>query len=235
MGDGMNMKSEFNRRRARPIWCGLAAVVLVVGMAAQAARAADDEDDNELPDTKFFRGVLQSFGLRPGEGSGIDYRERSPLVVPPDLKLPPPEKNNIAVKDPAWPKDADAQRAKKAKANRPAYNPEPEEDGRPMRPSEYNPVGAARRTRDDSLPTGQASANPDGIAEAARPELLGSKGIGSIFQKTEEYVTFRNEPARANLTDPPAGYRTPSPNQPYGIGKQRWTPGSTPDRNDAVR
>ncbi len=36
----------------------------------------------------------------------------------------------------------------------------------------------------------------------------------------EEYATFISEPPRDNLTDPPAGYRTPSPNQPYGIGPE---------------
>lgn len=34
----------------------------------------------------------------------------------------------------------------------------------------------------------------------------------------EEYGTFTAEPARGVLTDPPSGYRTPSPYQPYGIG-----------------
>ncbi len=33
----------------------------------------------------------------------------------------------------------------------------------------------------------------------------------------EEYATFPGEPVRADLTDPPAGYRVPSPSQPYGI------------------
>ncbi len=33
----------------------------------------------------------------------------------------------------------------------------------------------------------------------------------------EEYANFTGEPVRDNLTDPPAGYRIPSPDQPYGI------------------
>lgn len=36
----------------------------------------------------------------------------------------------------------------------------------------------------------------------------------------EEYATFTGEPVRENLTDPPTGYRTPSPDQPYGIGPE---------------
>jgi hypothetical protein len=33
----------------------------------------------------------------------------------------------------------------------------------------------------------------------------------------EEYATFVGEPVRQDLTEPPAGYRIPSPQQPYGI------------------
>jgi len=36
----------------------------------------------------------------------------------------------------------------------------------------------------------------------------------------EEYGAFTGEPTRADLTDPPSGYRTPSPDQPYGIGPE---------------
>lgn len=42
----------------------------------------------------------------------------------------------------------------------------------------------------------------------------------SWFNK-EEYATFTGEPVRENLTDPPTGYRTPSPDQPYGIGPEK--------------
>jgi hypothetical protein len=39
----------------------------------------------------------------------------------------------------------------------------------------------------------------------------------------EEYATFAGEPARHDLTDPPAGYRIPSPEQPYGISPENKT------------
>ena len=38
---------------------------------------------------------------------------------------------------------------------------------------------------------------------------------------SEEYATFTGEPARDSLTDPPTGYRTPSPDHPYGIGPEK--------------
>lgn len=40
------------------------------------------------------------------------------------------------------------------------------------------------------------------------------------FEK-EEYAKFAGEPERQNLTDPPAGYRIPSPDQPYGISPDK--------------
>ena len=43
----------------------------------------------------------------------------------------------------------------------------------------------------------------------------------------EEYATFTGEPARDSLTDPPAGYRTPSPDHPYGVGPEKKAKPST--------
>lgn len=42
----------------------------------------------------------------------------------------------------------------------------------------------------------------------------------------EEYANFAGEPARQELTDPPTGYRVPSPDQPYGIApdKKSYSP-----------
>jgi hypothetical protein len=37
----------------------------------------------------------------------------------------------------------------------------------------------------------------------------------------EEYGTFAGEPVRQNLTEPPPGYRVPSPEQPYGISPEK--------------
>jgi hypothetical protein len=84
----------------------------------------------------------------------------------------------------------------------------PEEVG-PLLPSQYNlPAGAAPRSRPVSKPSGS-------IEESSRPMSpyeLGSKNpISSIWASKEEYATFTGEPPRGSLTEPPAGYRTPSP------------------------
>jgi len=39
----------------------------------------------------------------------------------------------------------------------------------------------------------------------------------------EEYATFTGEPVRQSLTDPPPGYRVPSPDEPYGISPDKKT------------
>lgn len=54
----------------------------------------------------------------------------------------------------------------------------------------------------------------------------------SWFDK-EEYANFNGEPVRENLTDPPAGYRIPSPDQPYGISPDK-KPGATKTAGDGT-
>src|SRR4051794_19375508 len=83
--------------------------VLLTGIAATAARAGDDDDeDRDSPsiERKVLNSVLNGLGVQPAPP--IDYRERSPLVVPPKLDLPRPETTaSIEKKAPNWPLDAD--------------------------------------------------------------------------------------------------------------------------------
>ena len=49
-----------------------------------------------------------------------------------------------------------------------------------------------------------------------------------MFGKDDNQTAqFTGEPPRVSLTDPPAGYQTPSPNEPYGHGKERYNPKAT--------
>ena len=71
----------------------LAVVPLGIGlvMTAGAARAGDDERGRQ--DLRRKRSSTASWPAIRGtnmDNRGIDYRERSPLVVPPKLDLPPP-------------------------------------------------------------------------------------------------------------------------------------------------
>src|ERR1700675_1866271 len=83
-----------NSPRALSRGLRLAIVALGVGlvMTAGAARAQDDDqDDGKTFEEKIIEGIMAGVGGTNMDNRGIDYRERSPLVVPPKLELPPPE------------------------------------------------------------------------------------------------------------------------------------------------
>lgn len=220
--------------RSRPLRAALvaAAVLLAVAVDARAQQAAP-QDDDEAPDVKFFQGLLHGLGLR-RDAPNIDYRERSPLVVPPGRDLPSPETAGVE-KNPAWPTDPDVKRSREQKAARRKPRIDPDEESRPLTPGQLrNPAAEARRTARES---GAPSTN-DPTDKSTMGEL-GAKSFftwGGLWGQREEYGTFTREPTRGSLTEPPAGYRTPSPNQPYGVGKEKYTaPTSGPLDNESLR
>jgi hypothetical protein len=87
----------------------LAAVALGIGlvMTVSAARAGSDDEDNRSFSEKIVDGIKSGFSTTNMDSKGIDYRERSPLVVPPQLDLPPPGAAASQVIAPNWPKDPD--------------------------------------------------------------------------------------------------------------------------------
>jgi hypothetical protein len=230
MGVGMRTPRS-NLQWRRPVLAVLLGTVMVLGCAGQIVRAEGEEDD-EWIDTKIFKSVLHSLGLRK-DGDGIEYRERAPLVLPPSRTLPPPEGSAAKAKAADWPDDPDVKRARKQKAERKAYNPEPEDAGRPLLPNQYSLPG---RGSPSSQPNGTTRTIED-KEKPMSPYELGTKGILSTFwAPSEEYSTFTSEPPRERLIDPPPGYRTPSPAQPYGVGKAVSTSvPSVVNRNDVVK
>lgn len=205
-----------NRRLRRAALAGVLGLGLMAAQGIVGAWAAD-EDDDEPFETKVVKGIMSGLGVK--SGPNIDYRERSPLVVPPKLDLPAPEAAN-APRDPAWPSDADEQKRKQATASkRNNYTRrDPDDSARPLRPDELR--GVAAPTADAGKPRAQDE------REAGRPMKPADLGwTGSIKDffgvQREEYTEFTKEPARSTLLEPPPGYRTPSPNQPYGVGKQK--------------
>lgn len=199
--------------------CGLAAAALA---AAAPARAADDD----VPaDKKFLRSIMEGLGLEDGSKKGINYQERGPLVIPNGRSLPDPEKGNTALNNPAWPKDPDVERAKESKRKEQTgklTSDRREEEAGTLRPDQMTP-GARPGQR---LPTGSGQ-NSDyqysayGYGGNLKPSELGYNGgaFGNLFGSNDrESARFTGEAPRATLTDPPAGYQTPSPLQPYGIG-----------------
>jgi hypothetical protein len=191
---------------------GATAFALVLCANYSAARAGDDEENLSFTD-KFMR----TLGLKnPGETEyGINYSERSPLVVPPTRNLPPP----VAAGPPPipdWPKDPDIQKRLEAKADA-KVTPHVDwalESDRALRPDELN-VGRAPPTSVAAPGTPEQTTPANGVKKSL---------FSNIFSKKEEYATFTGEPARESLTDPPPGYLTPSPDQPYGIAPEHTKP-----------
>jgi hypothetical protein len=196
----------------------LAAVALLTAISVcvpSVALAADEEEEESL-ESKFFKKL---FGIN--DRDSINYRERPPLVVPPNLgRLPQPENGNVATTSPAWPKDPEiVERKKRAAITRNTPRRTSEDDDRPLTPAELEKgrkAGAGRVAN----PAGPQDAEADGARRVA-PSELGYKGglFGSLFKDNSkpEVATFSNEPSRTDLTQPPPGYQTPSGAQPYGL------------------
>lgn len=192
---------------------GFAALVLCA--YASAARAGDNDSDVQGQES-FTDKFLRTLGVNNPASTEyeINYSERSPLVVPPNRTLPPPV--TVTTPAPNWPKDPDVARRKTNKNDdKPViqqYDRAAEAD-RALRPDELNRVSQDPRT----------VAAP-GTPEQTEPVDKPKKSIFSIFKKDPQYVTFTGEPPRESLTDPPPGYLTPSPDQPYGIAPDKKKP-----------
>jgi hypothetical protein len=196
----------------------LAVVAIGVGlvMTSGAVRAEDDEDDKTFEE-KIIEGIMTGLGGTNMENRGIEYRERSPLVVPPKLDLPPPEVAKTDIKSPNWPKDPDEARRKAAIAARKKTKPDPFEASRILTPAELNAARTApqSRTNNDPVQPGNSNTNP-----ILSPSQLGFEGgFSKIFGGNKaEVAPFKGEPTRESLTQPPPGYQTPSSAFAYGTG-----------------
>lgn len=205
----------WKHRFARTATAGLLGLAVAAG-SGTGAYAADDDDD-EAFDTKIFRSILRGFGLR-RDGGGIDYRERSPLVVPPGRDLPAPESGSVIDKTAAWPNDPDVKRAKELKAARKRAKTV-EEEMHPELPDQLGP--RAKTAPPGQIPT--AGPHKDPTAPSTLSELNAKSifTLGGLIGSKEETATFTGEPPRTSLTEPPPGYRTPSPTHAYGVGKDK--------------
>jgi hypothetical protein len=194
-------------------------------LAAAGPARAEDGDDSVPLDTKIIRGFMEQLGLRQ-DGPGIDYGERPPLVIPPNHDLPPPERTDAAVtRNPAWPVDPDVKRSKLEAAQRrnASMNADAvvQTEQAPLRPDQIapGPKPKSRRIGDDGY-----RPPATGFSAPLAPSQLDTKPnfFGRMFGKDEpEVKSFTAEPPRTALTEPPPGYQTPSPDQPYGVGKAK--------------
>jgi hypothetical protein len=195
------------------------AALAAMAICAGTIMAHAGDDDIISTGTSFYDSVLQTIGLQ--GGANIQYSERSPLVVPPTRDLPPPTADR-APAVPGWPVDPDMMRQTRAKAKE-KPKPHPDyviESSRPLSPAELNVPGPVASS------SGSRAARADPEAQdlspaATEPNKRSLFSFDFLNTNKTEYATFTGEPARTSLTDPPPGYMTPSPDQPYGIGPEQ--------------
>jgi hypothetical protein len=208
---------------ARTILKFLPLVALCVTAMALPAAAQQDEGPSEV------QKLLGAAGILDLPKDPIDYQERSPLVVPPSAVLPPPNNlDDISKLNPEWPTDPDRKQAREGKTQA-KISPEerrgnfyPWGSNVKVEDMSRNPARSAKKKDDGS--SGYATAGEEAKAGADRysPSQLGFQGWGK-----KDSVSFTGEPERGLLTEPPAGYRVPSPNAPYGVVEEKSKYGKT--------
>jgi hypothetical protein len=216
-GSGLQLSSRLATRALR-----LAAILLGVGLVLGAgplhAQDADEEDDGKTFERKLIDNLMSGLGGKKIDDGTIDYRERSPLVVPSKIALPPPQtgKSKLA---PNWPKDPDEAERKAAREAYKQKEKSPEEQRMPLMPSEL--AMKKPRSKGTSEPVTPGGNNSD-TPPLLMPSDLGY--VGGLFSNPfgggkPEAEKFVSEPERTDLTQPPSGYQTPSPNFAYGTGQ----------------
>jgi hypothetical protein len=194
----------------------LMAVAAGIGllMASNVARADDPEaDDDSTFEEKVIKNIMTGLGGTNMDNRGITYRERSPLVVPPKLDLPPPQ--TAAVTVPNWPTDPEEVERRRMKDLAKKQKPVGHEGARPLMPNELAAAKTKPSSPTEPLTPGNSANNP-----MLSPSQLGFNGsLWNVFSSNQaETATFTGEPPRETLTQPPSGYQVPSPNYAYGTG-----------------
>jgi hypothetical protein len=211
----------FNRNLSRAALVGAFGALVMFGAAP--VQAAEAEDDGGL-DLQIIKSVMTAVGLRAPDAPAIDYRERSPLVIPSNTNSLRPPVAASASKPANWPSDHDPRRGAVAvgDAAKKLRNTGDKtiDDSRVMSPAELD----APRQRQREIQAG----SPDWNGRPMTPSELQSSGLHNQFGKVfslsgnkDEVGKFTAEPPRTSLLAPPSGYQTPSPSQPYGVTKDR--------------
>jgi hypothetical protein len=200
-----------------------ATAVAVIGVLFAGVPAFADDDDEPVRDEGIIGNLMKGLGATDGTG-GINYRERSPLVVPRNLTLPEPQKKRPEAAN--WPKDPDVLERRAARDA--AKKRDKEKENNPyeqIRPQAEPDLGQARARTATVAPQPGVSEERRHLNEGSgilSPSQLGvtSNLFGLFGAKRNDNVPFKGEPTRESLTQPPPGYQTPSANQAYGIAEK---------------
>jgi hypothetical protein len=168
-------------------------------------------------------GVLRMIGISPPDRDPIEYRERAPLVVPPNTgRLRTPEEA-AAERNPNWPQDPDvlARRRKAEEAKQPVARRDPRLD--PNEGAGLAIDGSKVRNRFAGVPVGGVADKPVGSAE--RPVNLTTEQVRAALSALDSSgapLKPGEEPKRQFLTEPPAGYRKGASGAPVKATIDPW-------------
>lgn len=216
IGSGLHLSSRLSTRALR-----VAAVLLGVGLllATGPVRAQDaDEDDGKTFEEKLMDNLMSGLGGKKLEDGSIDYRERSPLVVPSKIDLPPPQTGRPKLA-PNWPKDPDVAERAAARERAKQKRKTPEEERMPLMPSELAQRAPKSKGSQDTSSPGNNNSNSPIMMLPSQLGYVGGLFSNPFGSKTTETEKFTSEPERTELTQPPSGYQTPSSNYAYGVGQ----------------
>jgi hypothetical protein len=207
------------------VWAATLAVA-VAGLAGNAwaqsqPQAQEDEDieDHILnADKRLLNSILGPLGLAAPSGPGIEYRERSPLVVPRGKDLPPPGKT---VKNGDWPLEPEVKAKREATARQKAGKDRAPNLGR----HDEKPIAGTP----EQWKTGNTGSWSDNPKQQPEPGFFSMLYKGQLYGSWNETGKFDGEPPRSTLADPPPGYLTPSAAAPYGVTPYK---GGTPEKKE---
>ncbi|MDR3466694.1 MAG: hypothetical protein P4M07_12180 [Xanthobacteraceae bacterium] len=121
---GPTIRTSWPSLRLTTCAIGVGLCVMTGAARAQDTQGAQSADELQQRFMSAFSidkiGELTGMKKDEKEKAGIEYRERSPLVVPRTRDLPPPETGEAAAKVTNWPKDPAAAGARKPAATRAA-------------------------------------------------------------------------------------------------------------------
>lgn len=180
----MNTRSRF----------GLTLVLLggvIAGVSAPIDQARAEDN--------MFGSILGAIGLT-NDAPEIEYRERSPLVVPPKIKLPKP-KETASANSAAWPKDPDIERKKaaEAEANAPLIDS--------SKPLTIQEIRAGRK------PGAGIEDNYNAVGNRKDPKLTPQEMAeinASLKKYNDSTLQASASTERQWLTEPPNVYRKPA-------------------------
>ena len=176
-------------------------------------------------DQKIMRGIMDGLGFKRDGEADINYRERAPLVIPPGRDLAAARAERCGDCQQSCLAERSRRRAPQGAGG---HGKEPQHQRR----AGARTKSAASRSADARRPRRKKKQARDRrrLSSAGlrlrQPDLPSELGFkDSMFgndvwrQERGRAGKFTGEPPRTSLTDPPAGYQTPSPDQPYGLGK----------------